>query len=140
MLLLDRVGLACGVRRPIGAASDSRAQHYPQTQRRELLLGWNIGEPCAGVCRSRQDSHWGLLFHLRLHLLSLSSDAGVIEEVLLCVKMGEVGAPVEDLSLRGLGAWRRGESALTVCLLLSGGLRGRQRRHSYEVALILVLD
>ena len=139
MLLLDRVGLACGVGRPIGAAGDSRAQHNPQAHRRELLLWWNIGELRARVCRSSQDSPWGLLLHLRVHL-GLGGDCGVIKEVLLCVEVGEVGAPVEDLSLHGLGAWRRGNSALTVCLLLSDELRGRRRRHGNEVALILVLD
>ena len=77
--------------------------------------------------------------HLSLQL-GLSGNFGVIEEVLLCVEVGEVGAPVKDLSLHGLGAWRRGDSALTECLLLSGDLRGRRRRRSNEVALILVLN
>ena len=73
--------------------------------------------------------------------LGLGGDAGVIKEVLLCVELGEVGAPVQDLRLDGLvGAWRRGDSALTVCLLLGDDPRGGRRRRSDEVALILVLN
>ena len=70
-----------------------------------------------------------MLLHLcNLHL-GLGGNVRVIEEVLLCVEVGEVGASVEKLSLHFFGACRRGDSTLTECLLLSGDLRGRRRGH-----------